>query len=74
VARLDVLEELKHVVALSAVVGYCARCAPRSTPAGGGDELAAPHPWSATLFHSFSRGRKTFSPNSIEEWFLGEGR
>jgi len=31
-------------------------------------------PWIGGLFHSFSRGRKTFSPNSIEEWFLGEGR
>jgi hypothetical protein len=31
-------------------------------------------PWVGGLFHSFSRGRKTFSPNSIEEWFLGEGR
>jgi hypothetical protein len=31
-------------------------------------------PWIGGLFHSFSRGRKTFSPNSIEEWFMGEGR
>jgi hypothetical protein len=31
-------------------------------------------PWIGGLFASFSRGRKTFSPNSIEEWFLGEGR
>jgi hypothetical protein len=31
-------------------------------------------PWIGGLFHSFSRGRKTFSPNSIEEWYLGEGR
>jgi hypothetical protein len=31
-------------------------------------------PWIGGLFHSFSRGRKTFSPNGIEEWFLGEGR
>jgi hypothetical protein len=31
-------------------------------------------PWIGGLFHAFSRGRKTFSPNSIEEWFLGEGR
>ncbi len=31
-------------------------------------------PWLGGLFHSFSYGRKTFSPNSIEEWFLGEGR
>jgi len=31
-------------------------------------------PWLGGLFHSFSYGRKTFSPNSIEEWYLGEGR
>lgn len=31
-------------------------------------------PWVGALFHAFSRGRKTFSPNGIEEWFLGEGR
>ncbi len=31
-------------------------------------------PWIYALFQSFSRGRKTFSPNSIEEWYLGEGR
>ncbi len=31
-------------------------------------------PWLGAMFHSFSRGRKTFSPNSIEEWYLGEGR
>ena len=31
-------------------------------------------PWVGGLFHAFGRGRKTFSPNGIEEWFLGEGR
>ena len=30
--------------------------------------------WVGGLFHAFGRGRKTFSPNSIEEWYLGEGR
>jgi len=30
--------------------------------------------WIGGLFHAFGRGRKTFSPNSIEEWYLGEGR
>ncbi len=30
-------------------------------------------PWLASMFHSFGYGRKTFSPNSIEEWFFGEG-
>jgi len=69
------LEELKHVVALSAVVGYLRSLRPTLDPG-----LAAVMswllliPWVGALFHSFSRGRKTFSPNSIEEWFLGEGR
>jgi hypothetical protein len=31
-------------------------------------------PWIGALFYAFSRGRKAFSPNSIEERFLGEGR
>ena len=69
------LEELKHVVVLSAVVGYLRGLRPTLDPG-----LAAVMswlllvPWAGALFHSFSRGRKTFSPNSIEEWFLGEGR
>jgi hypothetical protein len=29
--------------------------------------------WIGSLFATFSRGRKTFSPNSIEEWYIGEG-
>ncbi len=29
--------------------------------------------WIGSLFATFSRGRKTFSPNSVEEWYLGEG-
>jgi hypothetical protein len=31
-------------------------------------------PWIGALFHSFSRGRKAFSPNTIEERYLGDGR
>jgi hypothetical protein len=31
-------------------------------------------PWVLGLLQTFSRGRKVFSPNSIEEWFFGEGR
>jgi hypothetical protein len=29
--------------------------------------------WVISLFQTFSWGRKKFSPNSIEEWYLGEG-
>lgn len=31
-------------------------------------------PWVGSLFRTFTRGRKSFSPNGIEEWFLGDGR
>ena len=30
-------------------------------------------PWIMSLFHTFSRGRTIFSPNTIEEWHLGVG-
>lgn len=30
-------------------------------------------PWVMSLFHTFSRGRTIFSPNTIEEWQLGVG-
>jgi hypothetical protein len=29
--------------------------------------------WIGSLFQTFSRGRKIFSPNSIEEWYIAEG-
>ena len=69
------LEDLRHVVVLSGVVAYLRGLRPALDPG-----LAAVVswlllvPWVGALFHSFSRGRKMFSPNSIEEWFLGEGR
>jgi hypothetical protein len=31
-------------------------------------------PWIGSLFRTFTRGRKSFTPNGIEEWFLGDGR
>ena len=69
------LEELKHVVVLSAVLGYLRGLRPTLDP-GMATLLSwlLLIPWLGALFHSFSRGRKTFSPNSIEEWYLGEGR
>ena len=30
-------------------------------------------PWLCGLFYSFANGRKRFTPNEIDEWFLGEG-
>jgi hypothetical protein len=30
-------------------------------------------PWISSLVRTFSRGRKSFTPNGIEEWYLGEG-
>ena len=69
------LEELKHVVVLSGVFAYLRGLRP-TLDSGMATFMSWTLliPWLGALFHSFSRGRKTFSPNSIEEWYLGEGR
>src|SRR2546421_9457039 len=69
------LEDLKHLTVLSGVWSYLRNLHPKLDPG-----MAAVLswmlliPWIGSLFHTFSRGRKAFSPNSIEEWYLGEGR
>jgi hypothetical protein len=30
-------------------------------------------PWFGALFHTFTNGRKRFTPNEITEWYIGEG-
>jgi len=69
------LEDLKHVAVLSSLTAYLKHLHPRLDP---GTALVLSWllliPWLGALFHSFTRGRTTFSPNSIEEYFLGEGR
>jgi hypothetical protein len=69
------LEELRHLTVLSYLVGYLRALHPK-LDAGMASVLSwlLIGPWIGALFHSFSRGRKVFSPNSIEEWYFGEGR
>jgi hypothetical protein len=69
------LEDLKHVAVLSSLTGYLKHLHPRLDP-GTASVLSwlLLIPWVGALFYSFTRGRTTFSPNSIEEYFLGEGR
>ncbi len=67
-------EELRHLILLSWVRQYLRSLQPALDP---GFAVVTSWlllgPWVGALFHSFSRGRKTFTPNGIEEWYLGEG-
>ncbi len=68
------LEELKHIPVLSSLFLYLKNLNPKLDP--GFAKMMSwllLGPWLGSLFLSFCRGRKTFSPNSIEEWYLGEG-
>ncbi|MBC8106650.1 MAG: hypothetical protein H7Z14_08680 [Anaerolineae bacterium] len=69
------LEDMKHLTILSGVWRYLAALQPSLDP-GTASVISwmLLMPWIGALFHSFSRGRKAFSPNSIEERFMGEGR
>jgi MYXO-CTERM domain-containing protein len=69
------LEDLKHITVLSGIGHYLAHLRPALDP-GMASVMSwvLLVPWIGSLFHSFSRGRKAFSPNSIEERYLGEGR
>jgi hypothetical protein len=71
----EYLEDMKHLTVLSGVFRYLANLSPKLDP-GMAIVLSwmLLPAWVGALFHSFSRGRKAFSPNSIEEWYLGEGR
>lgn len=68
------LEDMKHLQVLSLLTGYLRQLHPRMDP-GFASVMSwlLLGPWLISLFHSFSRGRKVFSPNSIEEWYFGEG-
>ena len=69
------LEDLRHVTVLSGVARYLRGLHPNLDPGSAAVmSWLLLVPWVGALFYTFSRGRKTFSPNSIEEWFLGEGR
>jgi hypothetical protein len=69
------LEDMKGMTILSGVGRYLAGLHPRLDP-GTASVMSwlLMVPWVGALFHAFSRGRKAFSPNSIEERFFGEGR
>jgi hypothetical protein len=69
------LEDMRHLQLLSWVTRHLANLKPMLDP-GTAIFLSCmlTLPWIGSLFHSFTRGRKAFSPNSIEEWFMGEGR
>ena len=68
------VEDLRHVPVLSPVVAHLRGLHPQLDP-GTATVLSwlLLVPWVGTLLHSFGAGRKRFSPNGIEEWFLGEG-
>jgi hypothetical protein len=69
------LEDMKHLTVLSGVWSYLANLRPTLDPGTAGViSWMLLIPWVGALFHTFCRGRKVFSPNSIEERFLGEGR
>ena len=69
------LEDLKHMHVLSYLSGYLRHLQPKLDP-GMASVLSwlLLGPWIGGLFYAFGQGRKVFSPNSIEEWYLGEGR
>jgi len=69
------LEDLKHLTVLSGVWRYLGGLHP-TLDAGTASVISwlLLIPWVGSLFHTFCRGRKAFSPNSIEERFVGEGR
>jgi hypothetical protein len=69
------LEAVKGMSILSAVQNYLRNLRPHLDP-GMASVVSwmLLVPWIGSLFHSYTRGRKAFSPNSIEEWFMGEGR
>jgi hypothetical protein len=69
------LEETRHWGILTPIKHYLQSLSPRLDP-GTASVMSwlLLVPWIGSLFHAYTRGRKAFSPNSIEEWFMGEGR
>ncbi len=68
------MEDLNHVPVVSSFVAYFRGLHPKLDPgfATAISWLLLP-PWIGSLFHTFSQGRKTFTPNSIEETHMGHG-
>jgi hypothetical protein len=69
------LEQVEHLGLLHAVGSYLSGLHPKLDP-GTASVISwlLLIPWIGSLFQSYTRGRKAFTPNSIEEWFMGEGR
>jgi len=68
------IEDLKHVPVVSHFFRYFHELRPALDPgfATAISWLLLP-PWIGSLFHTFGQGRKTFTPNSIEESHMGHG-
>ena len=68
------LEDLKHVPVVTEVLTYFRSLHPRfdSGFALALSTLLLPA-WIGSLIHSFAEGQKTFTPNSIEERYVGHG-
>jgi hypothetical protein len=68
------LEDLKHIPVVTDVLWYFASLRPQLSSGFAMivSWLLLPA-WIGSLFQTFSWGRKMFTPNSIEEWHLGEG-
>lgn len=68
------LQEIKGVPIVTSFFAYFASLRPELNPGFATVISWTLLPaWIGSLFATFSRGRKTFSPNSIEEWYIGEG-
>ena len=68
------VEAVKHIALLSSVFQYLGSLRPGMDP-GFATVMSwlLLGPWISSLVRTFSRGRKSFTPNGIEEWYLGEG-
>lgn len=68
------LQDVKGIPVLSPLVTHIRSLNPKMDP-GVASVVSwfLLGPWVAALFHSFSRGRNTFTPNGIETWRFGEG-
>ncbi len=68
------LEDLKHIPVVTDVLWYFGSLRPQLSSGFAMivSWLLLPA-WVGSLFQTFSWGRKMFTPNSIEEWHLGEG-
>ena len=68
------VEDLKHIPVLTPVLAHFAGLKPALNPGFAAviSWLLLPA-WVGSLFQTFTRGRKVFTPNSIEEHYLGEG-